>query len=183
MEAGKYEQALAFWSEQHEQYPENLDVLRNLVSVTSQSGDHDAAVKWARKRVDIAEDDTAKTSAYAKLAGLQLSRLREADLTGRERLRAADIGIGALQSAAKIQPDRIAIARDLAQLYHQRATAHGASWARNVDLASERILWQRVNELQKKKKQEQKQAADEAAAESGAGDDEASADDADESDG
>lgn len=152
MDSGNYEAALAYWESQLETDPGNREVLVILANINKQAGDHDEALSWIRKRIEVETEIEAKVDAYLDIGKLELSRLRNPDVVGKERLKIADTGLVALQKAADLDPKDAMIHSYMASIYKLRSLAHGASWARVVEDAAWRhhlLRWRDLTEAEK----------------------------------
>jgi tetratricopeptide (TPR) repeat protein len=168
IDSGRYEKALAYWKAELKKDPENRDVLVMLANINRQAGEPDKAIEWHRRRVEVETETEGKINAYVDIATLELSRLRKSDVVGMERVQIADTAIAALQQVLELEPDHIMAQSYLGSIYQLRALAHGASWARTLDLASSRHhlrKWLKLN-----KAAQAKQAAQAKPKQKGTGD-------------
>lgn len=164
LDSGQYEKALAYWEQELAENPNSTEILSYLASINRQAGDWEQAVEWHYKQHEAETTPDGKAAALVDIAKLIWHRLQDKDgLTGLERIRVADVGIGALQQAAEMRPDDIDVHRYLASMFQLRAMGHGASWAQAVDRASSQIHQGKVIELTKQ--QEQQEPADDGSGE------------------
>ncbi len=153
MDSGQYKKALVYWEGELAKEPNNVEVLQILASINRQAGHWETSVAWHLKQADAETTRDGKAEAYLSIAKLVWHKLARRDkLIGLERLRVADVGLAALQKAVKAFPDHAAVHNYLATIYHFRAVAHGAAWARAVDEASAKIHRTRAQELRKAQK-------------------------------
>jgi tetratricopeptide (TPR) repeat protein len=147
LDAGRYDKARAYWETRLEESPDNRNILMMLANIERQAGEFDAAIALHRQRVERESEPSDKIEALVDIAQLQLSRLRNTKIVGAERAKIADVAIAALQEAAELDPDHVMVQSFLGSIYQLRASAHGASWARKIDLAASRIHLRRWREL------------------------------------
>lgn len=136
--SGQHEKALAYWKQELSEDPSNRDVLRKLADINKDAGEHEKALEWLRRVVEAETTDEGKVQGYYTMAELQWSRLTHKDVVDLERLQIADSGLAALQKALEIDPQNANVHSLMAAIYQRRATAHGATWARYLDAASQR---------------------------------------------
>jgi hypothetical protein len=129
-----------------------------LANINRQAGRFDKALEWHEKRAAL-ETPEGKVNVYLDIAQLSWSRLNKSDLVDFERIAAADVGIAALQKAEALAPGRAQIQSLLGSMYQHRGLAHGASWARMVEGASQRNHQLRFSEMQKAEQAAQAKAA------------------------
>ncbi len=147
LDAGRYDEAREFWAKRLEEFPDNRDILVMLANIERQAGEFDAAIARHRERVELASAPGDKIDVLIDIAQLQLSRLRNEEVVGAERAAIADVGIAALQEAEELDPEHAMVQSFLGSTYQLRALAHGASWARKIDMAASRIHLRRWSEL------------------------------------
>jgi len=149
LDSGQFERAIEYWGAELAKNPKDRDVLRQMAGINLAAGRHDKAVEWILKRVEFEEGHEAKVNAYLDIAKIQWSLLRKPELVDADRLRAADVGLAALQKAEKLEPHNGQVQSYLGSLYELRKLGHGADWAQTVDAASERFHKVKWMELQK----------------------------------
>lgn len=156
LDSGQFEKALAYWESELEKSPENTEILAYLASINRQAGQWEQAVDWHYKQFDAETTDDAKVAALVDVAKLVWHKLQDKEnLVGLERVRVADIGIGALQQAAEMEPENIDVQRYLASMFQLRAMGQGAAWAQAVDRASSQIHQSNVIDLTKQLESQQ----------------------------
>lgn len=152
VDSGDYPGAVAHWEKVLASKPNDPEALTQLAIINEQAKDFDAALRWHRKRVEVAADKTDKFNALFAIGSLQQRRLRaDGDLLGEDRLRIADEGIAAIQAAAALDPHSEMVQSMIDALYQQRAFAYEVSWARTIEGTAafkHRLKW---NELYQKK--------------------------------
>jgi tetratricopeptide (TPR) repeat protein len=154
LDSGQYDSALAYWEQELAESPKNTEILSYLASINRQAGNWEKAVEWHYEQHEAEPGEDGKAGALVDIAKLIWHKLQDKDgLTGLERIRVADIGIGALQQAAELKPDDIDVHRYLASMFQLRAMGHGAAWAQAVDRASSQIHQGKVIELSKQHEQ------------------------------
>jgi tetratricopeptide (TPR) repeat protein len=147
LDAERYENARDYWTTRLEEFPDNRSIMQMLANIERQAGEFSSAIAWHHKRLDLVSEDRDKIEVLIDIAQLQLSRLRNVEVVGAERAAIADVAIAALQQAAELDPEHVMVQSFLGSIYQLRALAHGASWARKVDLAASRIHLRRWREL------------------------------------
>lgn len=149
LDSGQYDKALAYWNQVLAKNPNSRDVLEKLANINRQAGNYDKALEWHRKRVELETDPGAKVKALTDIAQLEWSRLQKPELVDAERVAVVDVGLAALQQAEKLEPKNAVVHSLIASLYQHRALAHGASWAKAIEVASQRYHQIRFSEIQK----------------------------------
>ena len=149
LDSGQFDKALAYWNQVLAKNPNSRDVLEKLANINRQAGNFDKALEWHRKRVELETDPGAKVKALTDIAQLEWSRLQKPELVDAERVAVVDVGLAALQQAEKLEPKNAVVHSLIASLYQHRALAHGASWAKAIEVASQRYHQIRFSEIQK----------------------------------
>lgn len=149
LDSGQYDKALVYWNQVLAKNPNSRDVLEKLANINRQAGNFDKALEWHRKRVELETDPGAKVKALTDIAQLEWSRLQKPELVDAERVAVVDVGLAALQQAEKLEPKNAVVHSLIASLYQHRALAHGASWAKAIEVASQRYHQIRFSEIQK----------------------------------
>jgi tetratricopeptide (TPR) repeat protein len=172
LDAERYDAARDYWVKRLEEFPDNREILMMLANIERQAGEYEAAIQWHRDRVELVSDPGDKIKVLIDIAQLQLSRLRNESVVGAERAAIADVAIGALQEAAELDPEHEQVQSFLGSIYQLRARAHGASWARSIDLAASRIHLRKWKELKDAREAANAPGEGEGDGEGGDGDDE-----------
>ncbi len=159
IDSDQFDRALIYWEELLTKEPNNSDVLVTLAGINSKAGRYDKAIEWHLKRVEIEPEAQGKAQAYIAIGDMQRARLTNGEVVDLERLALADIGLAALQKAEGLDPSGPLIQSLLGSVYQLRALAHGSSWARQIDTASQRYHQLRWMELTKKAKAKAKEEA------------------------
>lgn len=166
-DSGQIDEALAFWKEKLEKDPSNRDVLNQLAAVNINADRIQDGLGWLWKLADVEKETAGKLQAYLTIGRTSMGRLARPNLVDMDRLYLADQGIGALQAALELEPKNMQIHGLLNAIYQRRALAHGASWARLLDLAAARRHWNLYRELEaaakKASKADKKKPAEEKA--------------------
>ena len=149
LDSGQYDKALNYWSQVLAKEPQNRGVLEKLANINRQAGRFEEARKLHLQRSDLETDRGAKVKALLDIGYMEWSRLQKPDLIDVDRLAVADIGIAALQKAETLDPKHDAVQSLMASLYLLRSLAHGAFWAKCVDVASEKYHHSRFSEIKK----------------------------------
>lgn len=149
LDSEQYDKALKYWGDVLAKNPDSRDVLEKLANINRQAGQFDKALEWHMKRVDLEKDPGAKVKALTDIAQMQWSRLQKPELVDAERVAVVDVGLAALQKAEKLDPKSGVVHSLIASLYQHRALAHGSSWAKAIEVASQRYHQIRFTEIQK----------------------------------
>ncbi|HKE15984.1 MAG TPA: tetratricopeptide repeat protein [Kofleriaceae bacterium] len=149
LDSGQFDKALNYWSQVLAKDPQNRGVLEKLANINRQAGRFEEARKLHLQRSDLETDRGAKVKALLDIGYMEWSRLTKPDLIDVDRLAVADIGIAALQKAETLDPKHDAVQSLMASLYLLRSLAHGAFWAKCVDVASEKYHHSRFSEIKK----------------------------------
>ncbi len=149
LDSGQYDKAIKYWNEVLAKDPKSRDVLEKLANINRQAGNYDKALEWHMKRFELETDSGAKVKALTDIAQMQWSRLQKPELVDAERVAVVDIGLASLQKAEQLDPKNAVVHSLIASLYQHRALAHGASWAKAVEVASQRYHQLRFTEIQK----------------------------------
>lgn len=166
LDAGQYELALAYWKEQlAARGGKDAEVMSILGGITLKAQDWRGAIDWYEKAAETATEPTAKISSLQFIGNVAWSKLNSKSLGPIESMEVADLGIGALQRAAELDPKNPRLFFLQASLLGFRAAIHGASWASAIDRASQEDLRGvgRVIRDEAKKQQEAEEAAVKAA--------------------
>lgn len=149
LDSGQYDKALAYWNQVLAKNPDSRDVLEKLANINRQAGNYDKALEWHHKRIALEKDPGAKVKALTDIAQMEWSRLQKPELVDAERVAVVDVGLAALQQAEQLDPKNAVVHSLIASLYQHRALAHGSSWAKAVEVASQRYHQVRFTEIQK----------------------------------
>lgn len=149
LDSGQYDKAIKYWGDILAKNPKSRDVLEKLANINRQAGDYDKALEWHQRRIELETDPGAKVKALTDIAQMQWSRLQKPELVDAERVAVVDVGLAALQQAEKLDPRNAVVHSLIASLYQHRALAHGASWAKIIEAASQRYHQVRFSEIQK----------------------------------
>jgi tetratricopeptide (TPR) repeat protein len=158
MDSDQYEKALAYWEAELAKDPNNRDVISKLAGINRQAGRYDKALEWLHRRADLETQSEGKVNAYLEIAQLEWARLNKSTMVDEERLAVCDAGIAALQKAEALAPDNALVQSLMGSLYQHRALAHGASWAKLVETASQRYHQVKFSEISKAAKEAEKGA-------------------------
>lgn len=149
LDSGQYDKAIKYWGDVLAKDPKSRDVIEKLANINRQAGNYDKALEWHRKRVELETDPGAKVKALTDIAQMQWSRLQKPELVDAERVAVVDVGLAALQKAEQLDPKNAVVHSLIASLYQHRALAHGATWAKVIEAASQRYHQVRFSEIQK----------------------------------
>lgn len=140
LDSDQYERAIAYWKKVLANSPNDPGVLARLADVNRAAGKYEVAIEWLKKRVAAETTDAGRMKGYTDIANVQYARLTNSGLVDADRLAVADSALVALSKATALNPDNAQLAGLTAVIFQLRALSHGASWARNVDAASQRYF-------------------------------------------
>lgn len=149
LDSDQHDKALAYWEAELAKDPTSREVLMKLANINRQAGQYDKSLEWLNKRAALETQGEGKVNAYLDIAQLQWSRLNKADLVDLDRVAVADVGIAALQAAEAIDPKHPLVQSLLGSMFQHRSLAHGATWAKLIETASQRQHQLKFIELQK----------------------------------
>ena len=150
IDSGHYEGALAYFEEKLKADPKDVLAIAQLAQINAGAGKFEEANKWHHKRAEIETSTDGKADALYSIGVLSWRRLNNKfDVTGTERAKIADEGIGALEEALSIRKDHQAQLTYHNLLYRERALAHEASWARAADIATAQISFKKAMDVAK----------------------------------
>jgi tetratricopeptide (TPR) repeat protein len=151
IDSGRYEGALEYFRQKlASSGGKDLEALAQLAQISTQAGRFDEAIDWHKKKADVETSKDGKADAWYSIGVLQWRRLNNhPEVMGPQRVALADSGLSALGQAEQIRKDHAATISYQNLLYRERALAHGASYARAVDVASAQIFYKRAVELSK----------------------------------
>jgi tetratricopeptide (TPR) repeat protein len=140
IDAEQYPAALAYWNGLLAAKPNDPAIMGSLAGISLKAGDWRKSIEWYNKVAAVSSDVSAKVAALQFIGNVAWSKLNSKSLTTAESIELADLGIGALQRAAALQPDNPKPVGLQASLFNFRGLAHGASWAAGIDRASAQDL-------------------------------------------
>jgi tetratricopeptide (TPR) repeat protein len=151
IDSGRYEGAIEYFEQQLARNGgKDLEALGQLAQINSQAGNFDKAIEWHKKKAEVETTVDGKADSWYSIGVMQWRRLNNhPEVVGEERLKIADEGIAALVAAGEIRKDHSATLSYENLLYRERGLAHGASWARAVEVASAQVPQKRAIELNK----------------------------------
>lgn len=158
IDAGDYQRALDYWKALHETDATNRDIIGQLADIEFKAGNWEASTQWYMKDAELSTDPAGKVRSYQNVGNVCWAVLSNKDKVGDQRIRAADVGIAALQKAEAIQPKNGEVIGLMASIYNFRALAHGASWAAAIDRATSQTYAQRQRVLAEEAKKAQQAA-------------------------
>lgn len=140
LDNNQFDKAVGYWQELLAQDPKNPEIMGKLAGINFKARRWRETMDWYNKQAEVTTGDNARTAAYQSMGNVAWAFLSNRDkMVWEERIECADRGIGALESAAKLNPKKPEISGMLAALYNFRAIAHGPFWAGAIDRASGKI--------------------------------------------
>jgi tetratricopeptide (TPR) repeat protein len=151
IDSGHYEGAIKYFEVKLEKDPNDIEAVAQLAQINQQAGKYDEAIKWHKRRAEIVTTTDLKADSWYSIGVLDWRRLyQHPEVAGVERLRIADEGIGWLQKADEVRKNHSPTLSYLNLLYRERSTAHDASYARTVDMATAQVYYKAATEVAKK---------------------------------
>lgn len=131
-----YEKALAYWSSEHDRDPKNTNPIKQIASINFKAGRFDETVKWYTVLAEAEPVVADKVLAYLSVSRFAYVKLADTSkVLGDDRIHIADLGLAALEKAAKLDPKSIEAETMQGALYNHRALAHAGYWAGAIDRA------------------------------------------------
>jgi tetratricopeptide (TPR) repeat protein len=139
MDSGQYKKALDYWEALLAAKPNDSEIMGALAGINLKAGDWRKSIEWYTKVAEVSKDD-AKVAAYQFIGNVAWSKLNSKSLTSAESVELADLGIGALQKAAELQPKNPKLFGLMGSIFNFRSLAQGASWSAGLDRATAQDL-------------------------------------------
>ncbi len=152
IDSSNFKQAIAYWETRLKEKPNDAEVMGNLAGINLKAGDWSKSIEWYTKVAEGAKDEGNKVGAYKFIGNVAWSKLNSKTLGPAQTIELADLGIGALQRAAEIEPKNHTFLGLQGSIFNFRSLAHGASWAAAVDRASAQDLQRASRVLQEEAK-------------------------------
>jgi len=155
IDASAFEQALKYWQAKLDTKPDDPEIMGNLAGINLKAGDWRKSIEWFTKVAEVSKDKGNKVAAYQFIGNVAWSKLNSKTLGPADTIELADLGIGALQKAAELEPKSSKPVGLQASIFNFRSLAHGASWSAAIDRASaqdlqraSRVLMEEAKKLQ-----------------------------------
>jgi len=150
LDAGQFDKAIEYWERELNKDRKNTEIIGILAGINRQAGRWDKAVEMYYLQADAETEDGARGNAYLSVSKMAANRLFDrTEIFGDERIRVADIGIEALQTAAPLLKDNPDVETYTGVVYSLRSEAHQASWAQAIDKYSGHYHHSRAAALRK----------------------------------
>jgi tetratricopeptide (TPR) repeat protein len=154
--SGDYEKALAYWTGERDSHPKEARPIKQIASIYYKQGKFDETAKAYIDEAKVEAQVVDKVTAYLEVGRLSYQRLLDTThVLGEMRIHYADVGIGALQQAAALDPHSVEAESMQGALYNLRALAHGAYWAEAIDKAIALHHTHRVSVIREEAKKQQ----------------------------
>lgn len=151
IDSGHYEGAIRYFEVRLEKDPSDQEAVAQLAQINQQAGKYDESIRWHKKKAEMVDKTDVKADSWYSIGVLDWRRLyNHPEITGAERLRIADEGIGWLQKANAARAGHAPTLSYLNLLYRERGSASDASYARAVDSASAQVYVKLATEVAKK---------------------------------
>ena len=152
IDASRFEEAIKYWEAQLQTKQGDAEIMGNLAGINLKAGEWRKSIDWYTRVAESAKDEANKVGAYQFIGNVAWSKLNSKTLGPEDTIALADLGIGALQRAAEIQPKNPKLVGLQASIFNFRSLAHGASWAAAIDRASAQDLQRASRVLQEEAK-------------------------------
>jgi len=152
IDASKFDEAITYWETRLKDKPDDAEIMGNLAGINLKAGEWRKSIDWYTKVAESAKDPGNKVGAYQFIGNVAWSKLNSKTLGPDDTIALADLGIGALQKAAELQPKNPKLVGLQASIFNFRSLAHGASWAAAIDRASAQDLQRASRVLQEEAK-------------------------------
>ncbi len=152
IDSSQFEEAIKYWEARLKERPDDAEVMGNLAGINLKAGDWRKSIEWYTKVAEVSKDPGNKVGAYQFIGNVAWSKLNSKTLSPVESVELADLGIGALQRAAELEPKNPKPVGLQASILNFRSNAHGASWAAAIDRASGQDFTARQRVLLEEKK-------------------------------
>jgi tetratricopeptide (TPR) repeat protein len=140
IDASLFDQALKYWEEQLKAKPNDAEIMGNLAGINLKAGEWRKSIEWYNKVAEVATDPGNKVGALQFIGNVAWSKLNSKTLSPEDTIELADLGLGALQKAAELEPKNPKPVGLQASIFNFRSLAHGSSWAAAIDRASAQDL-------------------------------------------
>ena len=140
IDSSKFDDALKYWEARLKDKPNDAEIMGNLAGINLKAGDWKKSIEWYTKVAESAQDKGNKVGAYQFIGNVAWSKLNSKTLSPEDSIELADLGIGALQKAAELEPKNPKPVGLQASILNFRSLAHGASWAAAIDRANAQDL-------------------------------------------
>src|SRR5262245_44260845 len=131
----------------------------NLGGIYLKANDWRKSIEWYRKVADSAKEPASKVAALQFIGNVAWAKLSSKTLLPDETIEISDLGVGALQAAAQLQPNNPKIFGLQASIYNFRALAHGTMFAASIDRATAQDLQRHARVLTEQAKKAQETGA------------------------
>lgn len=155
IDSSNFKQAITYWEARLQAKPNDAEIMGNLAGINLKAGDWRKSIEWYTKVAESSQDKGNKVGAYQFIGNVAWSKLNSKTLGPTETIELADLGLGALQKAAELEPKSSKPVGLQASIFNFRSLAHGASWAAAIDRASaqdlqraSRVLMEEAKKLQ-----------------------------------
>jgi tetratricopeptide (TPR) repeat protein len=155
IDSSQFELALAYWETRLKTKVDDAEIMGNLAGINLKAGNWRKSIEWFTKVAEVSKDTGNKVGAYQFIGNVAWSKLNSKTLGPAETIELADLGLGALQRAAELEPKSAKPVGLQASIFNFRSLAHGASWAAAIDRASaqdlqraSRVLMEEAKKLQ-----------------------------------
>jgi tetratricopeptide (TPR) repeat protein len=141
IDASKFDEAIKYWEARLKDKADDAEIMGNLAGINLKAGDWRKSIEWYTKVAEVSKDMGNKVGAYQFIGNVAWSKLNSRSLGPEETIELADLGIGALQKAAELEPKNPKLFSLQGSIFNFRSNAHGASWAAAIDRASAQDLF------------------------------------------
>jgi tetratricopeptide (TPR) repeat protein len=140
IDSSNFKQAITYWETRLAAKPNDGEIMGNLAGINLKAGEWRKSIEWYTKVAESSTDTGNKVGAYKFIGNVAWSKLNSKTLGPSEVIELADLGLGALQKAAELEPKSPNLVGLQGSIFNFRSLAHGASWASAIDRASAQDL-------------------------------------------
>lgn len=150
IDSAQYPKAIAYWEQLNMATPNDPTIMGNLAGIYLKANDWRRSIEWYSRVARSSKEESAQVAAYQFIGNVAWAKLNSRTLPSEQSVELADLGIGALQKAAELQPENPKLFTLMASIYYFRALQHGASWAAAIDRATAADLQRVAHGLRQK---------------------------------
>jgi tetratricopeptide (TPR) repeat protein len=140
IDASQFDAAIKYWEAALVAKPNDAEIMGNIAGINLKAGEWRKSIEWFTKVAEVSQDQGNKVAAYGFIGNVAWSKLNSKTLGPSESIELADLGLGALQKAASLEPKTPKFISLQGSLFNFRSLAHGASWAAAIDRATAQDL-------------------------------------------
>jgi tetratricopeptide (TPR) repeat protein len=155
----QFDKAIAYWESELAAKPNDTVVIGTICGIQLKAGDWRKSIACYKKVAELSTDVESKVQNLGFVGNIAWSKLNSKTLSPEDAVELADLGIGALQAAALLQPKLAKLWGLQASIYSFRGTAQSASYAQAIDRSSAEDLKKVARVLNEEAKKQQQGGA------------------------